>query len=133
MVMLAIARGTIQTASTDDNFEDEWRTFEEDLRASEPEDQEASESFGIYAKAKAKSNQYHNKAGKGWVSPEDMQDLAALLDEDQPKGKGGGNRKYPTRARMDDINLAGHGDLLKHFLLPRNPRYEPDHWWSDLS
>ena len=71
------------------------------------------------AKAETKNNQEKNKAGKGWVSPKGMQDLAALLDEDQPKGKGGGSREDPAHAGMEEIGLlAGNGgDLIRRWLL----------------
>ena len=99
---------------TDDNFEEEWNKFETDLEASESED---------YAKAEAKANtsinQQKGKAGKGWVSPDGMQDLAALLDADQPKGKGGGSREDPAHAGMEEIGLlAGNGgDSIRRWLL----------------
>ena len=99
---------------TDDNFEEEWYKFEMGLEASEDDDIAKAK-----AKAKTKNNQQKNKAGKGWVSPKGMQDLAALLDEDQPKDKGGGSREDPAHARMEEIGfLAGNGgDLIRRWLL----------------
>ena len=71
------------------------------------------------AKAKAKNNQLKIKAGKGRLSPEGMQDLAAPLDEGQPKGKGAGSREDPAHAGMEEIGLlAGNGgDLIRRWLL----------------
>lgn len=76
------------------------------------------------AQSETKNNQEKNKA---WISPDSMQDLAVLLDEDQPKGKGGGNREDPTHAMMEEIRgptaqreaglLAGNGDLIRRWLL----------------
>ena len=85
-----------------------------DLEASEEDDIAKAES-----KAKTKTNQQKNKAGKGWVSPEGMQDVAALLDEDQPEGRGGGSREDPAHARMEEIALlAGNvGALISRLLL----------------
>ena len=99
---------------TDDNFHEEWNKFEMDLEASEHDDIAKAES-----KANTKTNQQKNKAGKGWVSPEGMQDLAALLDEGQPKGKGGGSREDPAHARMEEIGLLADngGDLIRRWLL----------------
>ena len=99
---------------TDENFKEEWAKFEMDLDASEDEDIAKAK-----AKAKAKNNQLKIKAGKGRVSPEGMQDLAALLDDDQPKGKGGGSREDPAHAGMEEIGLlAGNGgDLIRRWLL----------------
>ena len=99
---------------TDENFKEEWAKFEMDLEASEDEDIAKAK-----AKAKAKNNQLKIKAGKGRVSPEGMQDLAALLDDDQPKGKGGGSREDPAHAGMEEIGLlAGNGgDLIRRWLL----------------
>ena len=108
---------------TDENFKEEWAKFEMDLEASEDEDIAKAK-----AKAKAKNNQLKIKAGKGRVSPEGMQDLAALLDEGQPKGKGGGSREDPAHAGMEEIRgpkeqreaglLAGNGgDLIIRWLL----------------
>ena len=99
---------------TDENFKEEWAKFEMDMEASEDEDIAKAK-----AKAKAKNNQLKIKAGKGRVSPEGMQDLAALLDDDQPKGKGGGSREDPAHAGMEEIGLlAGNGgDLIRRWLL----------------
>ena len=99
---------------TAENFKEEWAKFEMDLEASEDEDIAKAE-----AKAKAKNNELKIKAGKGRVSPEGMQDLAALLDEGQPKGKGAGSREDPAHAGMEEIGLlAGNGgDLIRRWLL----------------
>ena len=99
---------------TDENFKEEWAKFEMDLEALEGEDIAKAE-----AKAKAKNNQLDIQAGKERVSPEGMQDLAALLDEGQPKGKGGGSREDPEHAGMEEIGLlAGNGgDLIRRWLL----------------
>ena len=108
---------------TDENFKEEWAKFEMDMEASEDEDVIANwpkyDIAKAEAKAKAKNNQLKIKAGKGRVSPEGMQDLAALLDDDQPKGKGGGSREDPAHAGMEEIGLlAGNGgDLIRRWLL----------------
>ena len=104
---------------TDENFKEEWAKFEMDLEASEDED---IAKYGIAkaeAKAKAKNNQLKIKASKGRVSPEGMQDLAALLDEGQPKGKGGGSREDPAHAGMEEIGLLADngGVLIRRWLL----------------
>ena len=48
-----------------------------------------------------------------------MQDIAALLDEGQPKGKGGGSREDPAHAGMEEIGLLADngGDLIRRWLL----------------
>ena len=108
---------------TDENFKEEWAKFEMDMEASEDEDVIANwpkyDIAKAEAKAKAKNNQLKIKAGKGRVSPEGMQDLAALLDEGQPKGKGAGSREDPAHAGMEEIGLlAGNGgDLIRRWLL----------------
>ena len=108
---------------TDENFKEEWAKFEMDMEASEDEDVIANwPTYDIAkaeAKAKAKNNQLKIKAGKGRVSPEGMQDLAALLDEGQPKGKGGGSREDPAHAGMEEIGLLADngGDLIRRWLL----------------
>ena len=108
---------------TDENFKEEWAKFEMDMEASEDEDVITNwpkyDIAKAEAKAKAKNNQLKIKAGKGRVSPEGMQDLAALLDEGQPKGKGGGSREDPAHAGMEEIGLlAGNGgDLIRRWLL----------------
>ena len=104
---------------TDENFKEEWAKFEMDLEASEDEDIAKYDIAKAEAKAKANNNQLKIKAGKGRVSPEGMQDLAALLDDDQPKGKGGGSREDPAHAGMEEIGLlAGNGgDLIRRWLL----------------
>ena len=105
---------------TDENFKEEWAKFEMYMEASEDEDVITNwPKYDTEAKAKAKNNQLKIKAGKGWVSPEGMQDLAALLDEGQPKGKGGGSREDPAHARMEEIGLLADngGDLIRRWLL----------------
>ena len=108
---------------TDENFKEEWAKFEMDMEASEDEDVITNwpkyDIAKAEAKAKAKNNQLKIKAGKGWVSPEGMQDLAALLDEGQPKGKGGGSREDPAHAGMEEIGLLADngGDLIRRWLL----------------
>ena len=105
------------------NFKEEWAKFEMDMEASEDEYVIANwpkyDIAKAEAKAKAKNNQVDIKAGKGWASPEGMQDLAALLDEGQPKGKGGGSREDPAHGGMEEIGLlAGNGgDLIRRWLL----------------
>ena len=103
---------------TDENFKEEWAKFEMDMEASEDEDV-ITNWPKAEAKAKAKNNQLKIKTGKGRVSPEGMQDLAALLDEDQPKGKGGGSREDPAHAGMEEIGLLADngGDLIRRWLL----------------
>ena len=103
---------------TDENFKEEWAKFEMDMEASEDEDV-ITNWPKAEAKAKAKNNQLKIKPGKGRVSPEGMQDLAALLDEGQPKGKGGGSREDPAHAGMEEVGLlAGNGgDLIRRWLL----------------
>ena len=108
---------------TDENFKEEWAKFEMDMEASEDEDVIANwpkyDIAKAEAKAKAKNNQLKIKAAKGRVSPERMQDLAALLDEGQPKGKGGGSREDPAHAGMEEIGLLADngGDLIRRWLL----------------
>ena len=103
---------------TDENFKEEWAKFEMDMEASEDEDV-ITNWPKAEAKAKAKNNQLKIKPGKGRVSPEGMQDLAALLDEGQPKGKGGGSREDPAHAGMEEIGLLADngGDLIRRWLL----------------
>ena len=103
---------------TDENFKEEWTKFEMDKEASADED---IAKYGLAkpeAKAKAKNNQLKIKPGRARVSPEGMQDLAALLDEGQPKGRGGGSREDPAHAGMEEIvTLAGNGgDLIRRRL-----------------
>ena len=104
---------------TDENFKEEWAKFEMDVEASEDEDIAKYDIAKAEAKAKAKNNQLKIKPGKGRVSPEGMQDLAALLDEGQPKGKGGGSREDPAHAGMEEIGLLADngGDLIRRWLL----------------
>ena len=97
--------------------------MEMDLEASEDDDVIAKlpkyDTAKAEAKAKNKNNQLKIKPGKGRVSPEGMQDLAALLDEGQPKGKGGGSREDPAHAGMEEIGLLADngGDLIRRWLL----------------
>ena len=105
---------------TDENFKEEWAKFEMYMEASEDEDVITNwPKYDTEAKAKAKNNQLKIKPGKGRVSPEGMQDLAALLDEGQPKGKGGGSREDPAHAGMEEIGLLADngGDLIRRWLL----------------
>ena len=104
---------------TDEKFKEEWVKLEMDLEASGDEDIAKYDIAKAEARANTKNNQQNNKAGKGWVSPKGMQDLAALLDEDQPKGKGGGSREDPSHAGMEEIGLLADngGNLIRRWLL----------------